>query len=156
VLHAVKSNRIGFSLNALGKKMAPTFGESRPKFASFGRMGMMPHRPSNVRRTLISLHFDFSRSDGRHKKAEFRDSKAAGGTQPAALPSSPHTGHFLQRHQLGRRTMQLLRPILRLKKGDARPDRKRISVARRLFCDFAQSHFRLWKREAPMGVRGQV
>ena len=46
--------------------------------------------PSLRRQTRMHLtQIDFLRSDGQHKKAEFRDSKAVGGTQPTALPSSP-------------------------------------------------------------------
>lgn len=126
---------------------------SGPKFASLtAGHDKGDERPCSVRRTRISLHLDFLQSNGQHKNAASKTAKPP--AQPAALPSSPLTCRILGRHPLGRRTMQLLRPILPLKKADARPDRKRISVARRLFCDFASSALSSVEKRGPDGSSG--
>ena len=92
----------------------------------------------------------FCEGDGQHKKAALKTAKPPA-VRSQRLCLRPSYGPF-QRRQLGRRTMRLLRPILPLKKGDARSDRK----------DYRSPFLRLrelhaGEKQAPTGVcRGLV
>jgi len=110
-----------FSDRNVQKKPRPlgSRGESLRLLAVWGTL---IHRPCVPDASASDCKSMFCEGDGQHKKAALKTAKPPA-VRSQRLCLRPPYGPF-QRRQLGRRTMRLLRPILPLKKGDARSDRK--------------------------------
>src|SRR6516165_3841165 len=115
--------------------------------------GTLIHRPCVPDASASDCKSMFCEGDGQHKKACFKDSKAAGGTQPAALPSSPIRAVSTAPVGSSDHAAFASNPSAQERGRPVRPER--LPVGRRLFCDFESCT--LGKRQAPTGVcRGLV